>query len=114
MRSLSRGDSSTRDVRGDGRRIPPRCLGASTRCLQYAGFMILGVSTSPRRTLLWAVDLDSATHTRAVLTAHGVDWRPGELGGLTSELVTETEVGVVALEALEALVDAGFTFRWAD
>lgn len=74
----------------------------------------LGVSTSPRRTWVWAPDEESAERVREVLTAAGTDWRQAQLGGIASSAVTDIDVGVVALESLEALVAAGMSFRWAD
>lgn len=75
---------------------------------------MLGVSTSPRSTWIWAPDEETAERVREVLTAAGRDWLAAQLGGLPSSAVTDIDVGVVALESLEALVAAGMSFRWAD
>ena len=74
---------------------------------------VLGISTSPRRTLVWAPDATVATRLRELLAAAGCESHPAELGGLPSDLVTDVDIGVVAFECLETLQAAGYSFEWA-
>ena len=63
----------------------------------------LQLSSSPRTTWLWAPDEDTARRVRKL-----VGGRPA----YALPLVTDIDIGVVALEACEALAAAGFTFAW--
>lgn len=76
--------------------------------------MILGVSTTPRRTWLWSPDPGTAIEVRRILESHNCEWHPAEQGGVESSTVTDIDIGVVALESLEVLVAAGVSFQWAD
>lgn len=74
----------------------------------------LAVTTSPRSTWLWAADRPTALAVRAALDTAGMFWAPASQGQTESPLVTDIEIGVVALDACHMLAEEGFTFRWRD
>jgi hypothetical protein len=67
----------------------------------------LQISTSPRATWVWAPDEDTARQVREIAGGQPA-YRRGEL----LALVTDVDIGCVALETCEALAAAGFTFTW--
>lgn len=67
----------------------------------------LQLSTSPRTTWLWAPDADTASQVREITGG-----RPVSRRGEPLPLVTDIDIGVVALDACQALAAAGFTFTW--
>ena len=69
----------------------------------------LEVSTSPRSTWVWAPDRAAGELVRSTLTAAGLQWFQKVAG---NERVTDVDIGVDSLEALEALQAAGYSFRW--
>jgi hypothetical protein len=73
--------------------------------------MELEISTSPRSTWVWAPDDAAAAEVRSALDAARQSWYPAE-GRNSERRVTDLDIGVVAMEALGALADAGYTFRW--
>ena len=71
----------------------------------------LELSTSPRSTWVWAADVAEADQLRELLTEAGCS--PMDAVGSKAEpRVLDLDIGVVALDGLEALVRAGYTFRW--
>lgn len=74
----------------------------------------LEISTSPRSTWVWAPDTEATTQVRRILDEGGHWWQIGRRGRTDLPLVTDVEIGVVALDACQALAEAGFTFRWHD
>lgn len=68
----------------------------------------LCVSTSPRSTWLWAPDEAAARRVREITGGSPASRRGEQL----DELVTDVDIGCMALEACEALAAAGFTFTW--
>lgn len=73
--------------------------------------MELEISTSPRATWVWATDLDHAEELRKILTA--ARCAVSTAAGRNSEpRVLDIDIGVVALDGLEALQRSGYTFRW--
>ena len=73
--------------------------------------MILDVSTSPRATWVWAPDVDQAQRLRDILTAAGCSVQ-NATGRNAEHRVLDLDIGVVALEGLEVLIAAGYSFRW--
>lgn len=71
----------------------------------------LELSTSPRATWVWAADVDEAEQLRGILTAAGCS-PVAAAGGNAEPRVLDLDIGVVALDGLEALGRAGYTFRW--
>lgn len=70
------------------------------------------LSTSPRSTWVWAASADEATAVRHVLAAARRHWDPGYRRGIEVEHVTDIDIGADAFGSLEALVAAGWAFRW--
>lgn len=73
--------------------------------------MELELSTSPRATWVWAADEDEAKSVHALLTAAGCQVEPAR-GRNADTRTLDLDIGVVALEGLECLRDAGYSFRW--
>lgn len=73
--------------------------------------MELELSTSPRATWVWAADGDQAESLRALLEAGGYHVSAAR-GGNAEDRTLDLDIGVVALEGLECLRDAGYSFRW--
>lgn len=73
--------------------------------------MELEVSTSPRATWVWAADRDEAESLRVILKAGGCQVQPAR-GGHAEARTLDLDIGVVALEGLELLHNAGYSFRW--
>jgi hypothetical protein len=73
--------------------------------------MDLELSTSPRATWVWAPDVDQATALRGLLLNAGCDVSDAR-GGNAETRTFDINIGVDALDALEALRNAGYTFRW--
>lgn len=71
--------------------------------------MELELSTSMRSTWVWAVD---AEHARELLALLGKGAHPAT-GRNAEDRVIDIDIGVVAHYALEALLRAGYTFRWS-
>jgi hypothetical protein len=74
----------------------------------------LKISTSPRSTWLWADDAQTVQLVRAVLDAGGYKWAVARRGQVEFPLVTDIEIGPVALDACQTLAAASFTFDWHD
>ena len=73
--------------------------------------MELEISTSPGATWVWAADERLAAELRTSLNAAGHEAaaaRGGDAKGRTLDL----DIGPVALEGLQFLLDAGYSFRW--
>ncbi len=73
--------------------------------------MDVELSTSPRATWLWAVDVDQARELRSLLEAAGCSVS-GAVGRNAEPRVLDLDIGVVAYEALEVLRRVGYSFRW--
>jgi len=73
--------------------------------------MELELSTSPRATWVWAGDEDQAELLRTSLNAAGCEASAAR-GGNAESRTLDLDIGVVALEGLQFLLDAGFSFRW--
>lgn len=73
--------------------------------------MELEVSTSPRATWVWAADRDQAESLLALLQAGGCEGAVAH-GGNAEDRILDLDIGVVAMEGLERLRDAGYSFRW--
>lgn len=73
--------------------------------------MLLEVSTSPRSTWVWASDVDEAQQVRKILRTAGCEVYPA-VGRNAEPRVLDLEIGVVAGEGLQALVEAGYSFLW--
>ncbi|MBV8996405.1 MAG: hypothetical protein JO287_22490 [Pseudonocardiales bacterium] len=67
----------------------------------------LRVSTSLRCTWLWAPDADTAARVREITGG-----RTAYRNGNPLPVVTDVDIGVIALEACQALAAAGHTFTW--
>lgn len=74
----------------------------------------LRISTSPRSTWLWAPDTQTAQLVHALLDAGGYTWAVARRGRAELPLVTNVEIGPVALEACQTLAAASFTFVWQE
>jgi hypothetical protein len=72
----------------------------------------LELSTSPRATWVWAVDEDHARELRELLAAAGCSAYPAA-GRNAEARVLDLDIGVVAADGLDALVVAGYSFRWS-
>jgi hypothetical protein len=73
---------------------------------------VLELSTSMRSTWLWAADVDEACALARLLEGEGCSVRP-VTGRNAEERVLDLDIGVVAGESLDALVRAGYSFRWS-
>lgn len=73
--------------------------------------MELETSTSPRATWVWAMDHHQAEALRASLNAAGHEAAAAR-GGNAEGRTLDLDIGVVALEGLQFLLDAGYSFRW--
>ena len=73
--------------------------------------MDLQLSTSPRATWLWAVDVDQAQELRSLLKEAGGSVSSA-VGRNAEPRVLDLDIGVVALDSLEVLRRAGYSFRW--
>ena len=73
--------------------------------------MQLEVSTSPRATWVWAADQRQAEALRASLTSAGHEATAAR-GGNAESRTLDLDIGVVALEGLQFLLEAGYSFRW--
>lgn len=73
--------------------------------------MELELSTSPRATWVWAANRDQADALQALLEARGCQVTPAR-GGNSEDRTLDLDIGVVALEGLECLQNAGYSFRW--
>lgn len=73
--------------------------------------MELELSTSPRGTWVWASNRDQAAVLQALLRDAGCEVTPAR-GGNAEDRTLDLDIGVVALEGLERLQDAGYSFRW--
>ena len=73
--------------------------------------MELEISTSPRATWVWAADERLAVKLRASLNAAGHEAAAAR-GGSAESRTMDVDIGGVALEGLQFLLDAGYSFRW--
>jgi hypothetical protein len=73
--------------------------------------MELELSTSPRATWVWAANRNQAESLRALLEADGCQVAAAH-DGIAGDLTLDLDIGVVALEGLECLREAGYSFRW--
>lgn len=71
----------------------------------------LWVATSPRSTWITAPDAKSADDVRRLLAGR---YREVSRGGETDSLTIDVGIGVAAMEAGDALLTAGHSFRWHD
>lgn len=73
--------------------------------------MELELSTSPRATWVWATDEGQAQALRAALKAAGHEAAAAH-GSNAESRTLDLDIGVSALEGLQFLLDAGYSFRW--
>lgn len=73
--------------------------------------MELQLSTSMRMTWVWAEDEAQAQHLRLLLQTAGCSVYPAQ-GRNAEPRILDLDIGVVALEGIRALHDAGYSFRW--
>lgn len=73
--------------------------------------MELELSTSPRATWVWAEDRDQAALLQGILNAGGCQVSAAQ-GGNAEVRTLDLDIGVVAMEGLERLQGAGYSFRW--
>jgi len=71
----------------------------------------LELSISPRATWVWAADKGQAETLRASLTAAGHEASAAH-GGNAESRTLDIHIGATALEGLQFLLDAGYSFRW--
>jgi hypothetical protein len=69
----------------------------------------LMIATSPRSTWITAPDVDSAAAIRALLAGRFLEVRRR---GQLDPLAIDVGIGVEAMDAGEALLQAGHSFRW--
>jgi hypothetical protein len=60
---------------------------------------------------VWATDRDQAELLQTLLKATGCEVSAAR-GGNAEDRTLNIDIGVVALEGLECLRDAGYSFRW--
>lgn len=73
--------------------------------------MELELSTSPRATWVWTVDEAQAVALRDSLRAAGHEAAAAR-GGNAEPRTLDLDIGATALEGLQFLRDAGYSFRW--
>ncbi|NEN04729.1 hypothetical protein G3T36_02490 [Diaminobutyricibacter tongyongensis] len=73
--------------------------------------MELELSKSPRDTWVWATDREQAEKLQALLTASGCQAYPAR-GENAEDRTLDLDIGVVAMEGLMCLQNAGYSFRW--
>ncbi len=73
--------------------------------------MQLHISTSPRATWVWAPDAEVANRLQGILSEAGCSYS-NAVGKHADNRILDLDIGVVALDGLNALADAGYTFRW--
>ncbi|NUU06427.1 hypothetical protein [Leifsonia sp. C5G2] len=71
----------------------------------------LELSKSPRATWVWAADRDQAAKLETLLTSNGCQVSAAR-GENAEERTLDLDIGVVAMEGLESLQKAGYSFRW--
>jgi hypothetical protein len=71
------------------------------------------ISTTPPHDVDLEPSEASRVAVRGVLAADGCGWNPGYRSGVVEPLVTDVEMGVDALDAVEALAGAGLAPRRA-
>ena len=72
---------------------------------------MLDISTSPRATWVWGADRGQAEELQAALSAAGHQVSAVR-GGNADSRTLYLDIGAVALEGLQFLLDAGYVFRW--
>lgn len=77
----------------------------------YGWGMELEISSSPRSTWVWARDAAESEEIHRVLTAARCSTYPAN-GLPAGTFALELDIGVVAMECLNALARVGYTFRW--
>ena len=73
--------------------------------------MELELSTSPRATWVWAADREQAESLLGLLEVGSCQVSTAR-GGNAEDRTLDLDIGVVALEGLGFLRDAGYSFRW--
>ena len=76
--------------------------------------MQLLVSSRPRSTWVWAADFAELAQLQDILAAAGCVCYLviPRTGGKPPAPALDIDIGVVALDALTSLIDAGYTLRW--
>ena len=72
----------------------------------------LRITTTSKRTLLWAAQLVDAQLLRRALDDAGVPWEPVRRATVADEAVVGVEIGMASADALFAAAAVGFAFRW--
>jgi hypothetical protein len=72
----------------------------------------LRITTTSKRTLLWAADLVDAQLLRTTLDDAGIPWEPVRRATMADEAVVGVEIGMASVDALAAAAGIGFAFRW--
>jgi len=73
--------------------------------------LALELSTSPRATWVWAADQDQAEVLQTSLNVAGHE-AVAARGGNAESRTLDLDIGAVALEGLQFLQDAEYSFRW--
>jgi hypothetical protein len=60
---------------------------------------------------VWATDRDQAEELKSLLEASGCEVSPAR-GGNAEDRTLNLDIGVVALEGMHCLRNAGYSFRW--
>jgi hypothetical protein len=72
---------------------------------------VLEISTSPRATWVWAADRGQAEELQTALSAAGHQVSAAR-GGNAESRTLDLDIGPVALDGLQFLLDSGYSFRW--
>lgn len=72
---------------------------------------MLEISTSPRATWVWAADRGQPEELQAALSAAGHQVSAAH-GGNAENRTLDLDIGAVALEGLQFILEAGYSFRW--